>query len=598
MVLDVSSSRHFFIGVFDVLSIIFCLFMVVKAKERFHWKVLKTKHFVVWLLLIIIMFISFLQSVNIIESIVVINRWFVIFICALMTTFLIERDKKMIDLIAYISIIVAAINVLECIIPYYVCEVYVSQRRNLMLNGCYGNKNIFSVAMLLKLPFLYYAFFKFRKFWKWFALALVFLIAFCLVILSTRTSFIGLFIQIISLTVFIIISQKRRKWKSFLIILIALFGLVCGNQFITFNYNHYAKKDVENFYTLNSRFESIAEGNSKGRLKIWKNTLTIIKENPLLGYGIGNHKFAIMKAEAPQKINWVVSDHAHNDYLEMWSELGLFGLVCYLSFAVLCIILSAKYAVSKRTDEAYRWVSFMALLCFLTYFNEAMFNFPAERACTQMYLAIGIAFLSLVTIRKKAYPKKKSPLYFVILLIIAVPILYVETSHYISSIMQRQRIYQTNGNKKVNYTFEQWVKRMPCIPNVDENCKPIAVNTASIAISNIKKFDMNPQKEYRKAIDLLLTDNSNPYYGLKEYRLCNYYYNLPQYDSALLWANRCIAMKPLCYDPVRIVVRTYEKQGDYNKAKEAINDYTTRCNAAKVSMDANSSKDLKSLEIR
>ncbi|MDR0790076.1 MAG: O-antigen ligase family protein [Bacteroidales bacterium] len=591
LVFDVSSLRHFLIGVFDLAAIAFCLVVVVKSKERLHWRVFGAKPMRFWLLLIAFMLISFFQSMNLIESVAVFNRWLIVLICALMTTFLIERDSKIFDVVVYTSIVIAAINVLECIVPYYYCDVHISQRRNLMLNGFYGNKNIFSVALLFKLPFLYYAFFRFKKFWRWFALALVFCTTFCLVILSTRTSFIGLILQLVALTAFIIY-RKAKVLKSLLIVVVALAGFACGDWFIEFNYNHFADKQVANFYTLDSRFESITEGNSKGRLKIWHNTWETIKQKPLLGYGIGNHKFAIMKVEAPKKTNWIVSDHAHNDFLEMWSELGIFGLLSYALFACVLIVLSAKYAVSQKSDEDCRWLSFVALLCFLTYFNDAVFNFPAERASCQLYLAIGVALLSLVTIRRKAFARKKSLLWLILLAVVMIPVMCVETSHYISSIRQKQRVLQSNGSTKINYTFEQWVKRMPAIPNVDENCKPVAINTAAMAIGDIKRLSLDPHPQYRKAIDLILSDFSNPYYGLREYRLCNYYYNLPNLDSAIFWANRCLEIKPLCYDPVKILQYTYIKQQDYTAAAKAINDYLLRCQKAKVAQDENASLEL------
>ncbi|MDR1847975.1 MAG: O-antigen ligase family protein [Bacteroidales bacterium] len=596
LVFDVTSLRHWLMALFDVFAIGFLFFIAMK-KERINIKALRTAPFLLFMLLILFMVASMFQSVNMIESIAVLNRWIIVFICALTTCLIMDKDNKSFDWIVKISVWIAAINVLECIVPYYWCEVYKNQRDNLLLNGCYGNKNIFSVALLFKLPFLFYAFYNFKKLWRWFALVLVFLITFCLVILSTRSSFIGLILQLLALTTFIL-WYKRKIWKRLIVVGVALLGFFAGDWFIEFNYNHFATHQNVNQYTLNSRFESIAEGNSKGRLKIWHNTWAIIKDKPLLGYGIGNHKLAIMKEEAAKKTGWIVSDHAHNDYLEMWSELGVLGLLSYLLLASCLFVLSLRYAFGRRYDEYWRWLSFTALLCFLIYFNDSFFNFPAERASCQLYFALGIAMLTLVIVRDRAMARKRSIMILILLFILMIPVLYIEGNHYVSSIRQKQRVLQNNGNKKYAYSFEQWLKRMPFLPNIDENCKPIAVNNASIAIINIKRFNLPAKQQYRKAIDLLLSDNSNPYYGLREYRLGNYYYNYGVTDSAIFWSQRCIEMKPLCYDPVRILYYCYNKMNRDSVAAKEIMNYMKRCDTAGVEQDRNAILDLEDINAK
>src|SRR5690606_21272428 len=142
-------------------------------------------------------------------------------------------------------------------------------------------------------------------------------------ILSARTSFIGLIFQLVLLSSYaFFVVFKYKKSKKFLLIIAfivssAMLGFINGDYFIKYNFKHYCKvsgladKDdfTESTYSVLNRFKSIEEGNSKGRLKIWKNTITIIKDNPWLGYGIGNHKLAIMRVETKQKSNFVVSDH-------------------------------------------------------------------------------------------------------------------------------------------------------------------------------------------------------------------------------------------------------------------------------------------------
>ena len=74
----------------------------------------------------------------------------------------------------------------------------------------------------------------------------------------------------------------------------------------------------------------------------------------------------------------------------------------------------------------------------------------------------------------------------------------------------------------------------------------------------------------------MLADNSNPYYSIREYRLANYYNRIEKADSAAYWAEKCIAMKPLCYSPVRILVSIAGKEGKRDKQLCLIDEYLKR----------------------
>jgi len=65
------------------------------------------------------------------------------------------------------------------------------------------------------------------------------------------------------------------------------------------------------------------------RLNYWKDTLKIIKANPLTGVGLGNFNL-------PQ------SRYAHNSYLQIWSEMGILGVISFLWLIISVLRLSLK----------------------------------------------------------------------------------------------------------------------------------------------------------------------------------------------------------------------------------------------------------------
>ena len=143
--------------------------------------------------------------------------------------------------------------------------------------------------MLSSVTILYYAFLRFKKFIRYYSLFLIFAISFCLVILSTRSSFIGLFLQLALLAFYgIFYKIKSRKLSIIfkhsrlylLICVVGVAGFILGDAFLKYNFNHYSRVKTNN-YSIEARVSSIAEGNSKGRLLIWENTSQIIKQSPL-----------------------------------------------------------------------------------------------------------------------------------------------------------------------------------------------------------------------------------------------------------------------------------------------------------------------------
>ena len=47
-------------------------------------------------------------------------------------------------------------------------------------------------------------------------------------------------------------------------------------------------------------------------------------------------------------------------------------------------------------------------------------------------------------------------------------------------------------------------------------------------------------------------------------------------DSAEYWARECMRMKPLCYDPVKILVRKYSKENRYDISDTIITNYISK----------------------
>ena len=82
--------------------------------------------------------------------------------------------------------------------------------------------------------------------------------------------------------------------------------------------------DPEGYMEQYDPFRTVLEDTSDDRLIIWKNSLKLFAESPLLGVGSGNWIVEINKYGV-NEYNGVTYRHAHNFYVESISELGILG---------------------------------------------------------------------------------------------------------------------------------------------------------------------------------------------------------------------------------------------------------------------------------
>ena len=121
------------------------------------------------------------------------------------------------------------------------------------------------------------------------------------------------------------------------------------------------------------------------RQLIWKTTTRMIREQPLKGNGLGSFERDYLDAlgatlESPQNAHLHpyalnVKD-AHNDYLQMWSEAGLVGLVSWLLFLVSVLFALIRQATSKNNQSDDPLLSLGASGSLLAFLVAGLVSFP------------------------------------------------------------------------------------------------------------------------------------------------------------------------------------------------------------------------------
>ena len=250
------------------------------------------------ILFLILSILNFLMAENFISSLMEFFRFLSAFIIYILVWTLFDTEKR-------IKVLVNTI-ILSALVPLG-CGLYqIILNRGQFISGfvrAYGtfahpNPYAFFLIIILALALNFYAN-RPRRGVRLNLLVLIVLAAFCLLLTFTRTAWFGLFLLFIFLIWF---REKKYIWPFVaLMIVFILLGPVRAR-----------------FYDLAGSFNSLIH-----RLYIWKAGLEKFPVCPLIGRGLVS--FELLD---------VYGEPAHNDFLRIFFELGVFGLAVYIALIV------------------------------------------------------------------------------------------------------------------------------------------------------------------------------------------------------------------------------------------------------------------------
>ena len=109
--------------------------------------------------------------------------------------------------------------------------------------------------------------------------------------------------------------------------------------------------------------EAIHYNSASSRPELWKESLELILEHPLLGVGTGDIKDELMKKYRQHHFDYAISRklNPHNQFLHTTTSIGIIGLLILL----FCFTLQAVTAIKKK-DVLYFCFLFVIVLNALT----------------------------------------------------------------------------------------------------------------------------------------------------------------------------------------------------------------------------------------
>ncbi|HKJ04409.1 MAG TPA: O-antigen ligase family protein [Geopsychrobacteraceae bacterium] len=221
---------------------------------------------------------------------------------------------------------------------------------------------------------------------------------------------------------------------------------------------------------------SINLKNTTGRLQIWTDSMSLLKESWLLGIGSGHYRIDILphlkvSPQVPYLFDWVEQSgkimypfRPHNDYLQNWIELGLFGLIGML-WLFFIVVRSAFRGIGEAFVAGDRGRALLILGClggFSSWAVSMLFEFPYRMPASMMlgWLCAGLTVALSRQGDDVVWKKVGSGVRWsssLLLMIVVISCLYVAHIQFWSDIYEKQAMAAWNSrNTTQGY---QWIER-------------------------------------------------------------------------------------------------------------------------------------------
>ncbi|GBD04253.1 hypothetical protein HRbin19_01563 [bacterium HR19] len=217
---------------------------------------------------------------------------------------------------------------------------------------------------------------------------------------KNRAGWVGTIVFLITLTMILLLHFSRKAdWRKILKYFIPSFSASVVIIVLLLFYTDYGRSIIERFKT----FVELGPGSSVStRVLAWSGGIEMIKQNPVIGVGGGNFEIFSWRYaprlldEATMYTNTRV-DKAHNEYLQIFADLGIIGFALFISiiFLVFKMYLEIFNAGGKKENEEFFFVSTGLFLGIFSTLAGASFNFSLQWPGSVIMFWFYIGFIEL-----------------------------------------------------------------------------------------------------------------------------------------------------------------------------------------------------------
>ena len=390
----------------SIVNVFFLFYFIVKNAKNLSITIkssfIGNYQLILYLLFFISSIVSIFYSLNQSVAIIAVSKIGII-LCSLFLFSQIKLDKeKFLLFVSSLFTVFLLIEISSSLYPYFeIIQVteYKFSMAQTYLKGFAGNKNITSASIAFKIPFAYLLLNKSKNLIVKSSLLLLIAFGFFnLIVLSSRAILVSYSTVLIFLISTLLIVYANKSRFIDIIKQVSVFILPIIIAFIFFKTNN-----TDQNLNVTSRVSSISTSDVSAttRLRYYTKGLEYFIENPIAGAGIGNFQLISIKLDSDNIESYIVPYVAHNDFIEVFTELGLVGGLAYLLF----VLATGIYLIRlffKLNDELERVQIIFLSMPFIIYFIDANLNFPQYRPIMQ------IAFIIYSVLVFKFYRKRIS----------------------------------------------------------------------------------------------------------------------------------------------------------------------------------------------
>lgn len=397
------------IGIGSTFMLIAIFFWIYAGYKNNNLKIVSSKFYLPIVLFLIWTAVSFIWSHNLHDAVI---RWIQYLSYAILFFIIINlfRNKELVNAIFKVLIISLLLLSIIGLAQYYLADFFawIGQffHQSAPPAATFQNRNFAMHVVVMLIPIVFLSFLKCAntKFTLFYWLT-AFLALWFVIVTGARQAYLAVFAQLLVLLLFIILSYlksdnlflkgipyPRYKFFALIFMLLALFiGANTTNQGFSLESGHKTERLSE---------LSFEEAPTNTRIPGWINTLEMIKDRPLTGFGINQ-----WRENYPLYYDRVSDDlifgdklrlrNLHNDYLEIFSNVGLIG---YLPLLFILYLIINKIWVSLTNKDFYAQPEVLSLaLGMIGFAVVAMFSFPIWGYVAAFILFIYIALLEFLT---------------------------------------------------------------------------------------------------------------------------------------------------------------------------------------------------------
>ncbi|MFM6943200.1 MAG: O-antigen ligase family protein, partial [Aquirufa sp.] len=424
------------------------------------------------------------------------------------------------------------------------------------LNKYHGNKNVTAATLLILIPFAMYVSMSAKWLGKIAGIIALFLGTFGLFLLNTRSTYVGFALITVLLFAGLIWKQKSALKPALLFVLIpAVLAILGANMRLKLAVA--GQESSGGYGTVTKRIGDIniaSEQNS--RIHLWGTAADYALHHPITGAGYGNWKLASIPYERELANELFVPYHAHNDFIEMFADLGVIGGLSFVGMFLLLFYYTVHFLAKKRGDERMIIIAFLAVTC---YGVDALLNFPAERTAMQTMLSLSAA-LVLLPLEKSTLNFRALPIVYLIAgVALLAPSIYIANETFESLKIQKFVMGEVNADPKMA-TIE--VEKLPDLPNLSSSTLPMKAMLSRYYIRD---------KRWDDALRVLReSENDNPFLHYNDFLRTSIYASLNKMDSAHYYAKRAFDAWPRASSYYKNMIFTSAKLKDTNEIKRAL----------------------------